>query len=235
MTHLKSKLCARQAEEDFCYHVFLQRHSASWSCIMIVWECSPCLCPCQNLQLSEDVAGATFMAAGSSAPELFTSLIGQFLITLYFTLYFLISVANIVSMNTIHYAQHWLIQMAHNFHHLAMELQSIQMNMFVYHVMLQISIWCQQMSIWIVFHSTSTYRTHWDNRRFHPLKCNCHYSPSHTSLSISGVFITKGDVGVGTIVGSAVFNILVIIGVCGIFAGQVKTCQRLHTFMVLTV
>ncbi|XP_056140427.1 sodium/potassium/calcium exchanger 3 [Lampris incognitus] len=65
----------------------------------------------ENLQLSEDVAGATFMAAGSSAPELFTSLIG--------------------------------------------------------------------------------------------------------------VFITKGDVGVGTIVGSAVFNILVIIGLSGIFAGQV--------------
>uniref|UniRef100_A0A671Q7S5 Sodium/potassium/calcium exchanger 3-like n=1 Tax=Sinocyclocheilus anshuiensis TaxID=1608454 RepID=A0A671Q7S5_9TELE len=66
---------------------------------------------CENLHLSEDVAGATFMAAGSSAPELFTSLIG--------------------------------------------------------------------------------------------------------------VFITKGDLGVGTIVGSAVFNILVIIGVCGIFSGQV--------------
>ncbi|XP_022069391.1 sodium/potassium/calcium exchanger 3-like isoform X1 [Acanthochromis polyacanthus] len=64
----------------------------------------------ENLQLSQDVAGATFMAAGSSAPELFTSLIG--------------------------------------------------------------------------------------------------------------VFITKGDVGVGTIVGSAVFNILVIIGICGIFSGQ---------------
>ncbi|XP_029924067.1 sodium/potassium/calcium exchanger 3 isoform X2 [Myripristis murdjan] len=64
----------------------------------------------ENLQLSEDVAGATFMAAGSSAPELFTSLIG--------------------------------------------------------------------------------------------------------------VFVTKGDVGVGTIVGSAVFNILVIIGLSGIFAGQ---------------
>ncbi|XP_052005813.1 sodium/potassium/calcium exchanger 3 isoform X2 [Xyrauchen texanus] len=64
----------------------------------------------ENLHLSEDVAGATFMAAGSSAPELFTSLIG--------------------------------------------------------------------------------------------------------------VFITKGDLGLGTIVGSAVFNILVIIGVCGIFAGQ---------------
>lgn len=37
----------------------------------------------------------------------------------------------------------------------------------------------------------------------------------------TGVFITKGDVGVGTIVGSAVFNILCIIGVCGFFAGQV--------------
>lgn len=30
----------------------------------------------QRLHLSEDVAGATFMAAGSSAPELFTSVIG---------------------------------------------------------------------------------------------------------------------------------------------------------------
>ncbi|XP_053314792.1 sodium/potassium/calcium exchanger 3 [Spea bombifrons] len=39
--------------------------------------------------------------------------------------------------------------------------------------------------------------------------------------SIIGVFITKGDVGVGTIVGSAVFNILCIIGVCGLFAGHV--------------
>uniref|UniRef100_UPI00398E8611 sodium/potassium/calcium exchanger 3-like n=1 Tax=Pristiophorus japonicus TaxID=55135 RepID=UPI00398E8611 len=65
---------------------------------------------CENLHLSEDVAGATFMAAGSSAPELFTSLIG--------------------------------------------------------------------------------------------------------------VFIAKSDVGVGTIVGSAVFNILCIIGICGLFAGH---------------
>ena len=32
----------------------------------------------EELQLSEDVAGATFMAAGSSAPELFTSVIGKF-------------------------------------------------------------------------------------------------------------------------------------------------------------
>ena len=66
---------------------------------------------CENCNLSEDVAGATFMAAGSSAPELFTAIIG--------------------------------------------------------------------------------------------------------------VFVAKGDVGVGTIVGSAVFNILVIIALCALFAGQV--------------
>ncbi|XP_060943411.1 sodium/potassium/calcium exchanger 3-like [Limanda limanda] len=71
---------------------------------------------CERLQLSEDVAGATFMAAGSSAPELFTSVIG--------------------------------------------------------------------------------------------------------------VFITKGDVGVGTIVGSAVFNILCIIGVCGIFTAKTIHLSR---------
>lgn len=43
-----------------------------------------------------------------------------------------------------------------------------------------------------------------------------------------GVFITKGDVGVGTIVGSAVFNILCIIGVCGFFAGQVPNPPAEH-------
>ena len=32
----------------------------------------------EKLGLSDDVAGATFMAAGSSAPELFTSVIGKY-------------------------------------------------------------------------------------------------------------------------------------------------------------
>lgn len=41
--------------------------------------------------------------------------------------------------------------------------------------------------------------------------------------SVIGVFITKGDIGLGTIVGSAVFNILFIVSVCGIFAGCVLT------------
>lgn len=51
--------------------------------------------------------------------------------------------------------------------------------------------------------------------------CNTLLLSISSCLFISGVFITKGDLGVGTIVGSAVFNILVIIGVCGIFSGQV--------------
>ena len=33
---------------------------------------------CEKCHMSEDVAGATFMSAGSSAPEFFTSLIGMF-------------------------------------------------------------------------------------------------------------------------------------------------------------
>lgn len=33
-----------------------------------------------------------------------------------------------------------------------------------------------------------------------------------------GTFVTKSDLGIGTIVGSAVFNIFGVIAVCGIFA-----------------
>ena len=39
--------------------------------------------------------------------------------------------------------------------------------------------------------------------------------------SFIGVFITKNDIGFGTIVGSAVFNMLFITAVCGLFAGCV--------------
>jgi len=38
--------------------------------------------------------------------------------------------------------------------------------------------------------------------------------------SIIGVFVAKGDVGIGTIVGSAVFNILVIIGLCALLCDK---------------
>ena len=80
-----------------------------------------------KLDLSDDVAGATFMAAGSSAPELFTSVIGK-LFFFFFT------------------------------------------------------------SSWPIY---------------------------------LGVFVAKGDVGIGTIVGSAVFNVLVIIGLCAILCDEV--------------
>lgn len=41
--------------------------------------------------------------------------------------------------------------------------------------------------------------------------------------SIMGVFVSFDDVGIGTIVGSAVFNILFVIGACAIFSGSVLT------------
>nr|XP_033341286.1 sodium/potassium/calcium exchanger 4-like isoform X1 [Megalopta genalis]XP_033341287.1 sodium/potassium/calcium exchanger 4-like isoform X2 [Megalopta genalis] len=40
-------------------------------------------------------------------------------------------------------------------------------------------------------------------------------------INIIGTFVTEGDLGVGTIVGSAVFNILAVPACCGIFANQV--------------
>ncbi|XP_014204794.1 sodium/potassium/calcium exchanger 3-like [Copidosoma floridanum] len=40
-------------------------------------------------------------------------------------------------------------------------------------------------------------------------------------INIIGTFVTEGDLGVGTIVGSAVFNILAVPACCGLFASQV--------------
>lgn len=37
-----------------------------------------------------------------------------------------------------------------------------------------------------------------------------------------GIFVAKGDVGVGTIVGSAVFNIACVIGICGLCVNGVS-------------
>ncbi|KAF8778255.1 Sodium/potassium/calcium exchanger 3 like protein [Argiope bruennichi] len=39
--------------------------------------------------------------------------------------------------------------------------------------------------------------------------------------AILGVLVAKGDVGTGTIVGSAVFNVLFVIGICGYFSGRI--------------
>ncbi|XP_012288243.1 sodium/potassium/calcium exchanger 4 [Orussus abietinus] len=40
-------------------------------------------------------------------------------------------------------------------------------------------------------------------------------------INVVGTFVTEGDLGVGTIVGSAVFNILAVPACCGLFASQV--------------
>ena len=45
-------------------------------------------------------------------------------------------------------------------------------------------------------------------------------------FSFLGVFVTKGDIGVGTILGSAVFNVLFVIGVCGVGAGTVSKVKH---------
>ncbi|KAG8249774.1 hypothetical protein J6590_012080 [Homalodisca vitripennis] len=41
-------------------------------------------------------------------------------------------------------------------------------------------------------------------------------------VNVIGTFITEGDIGVGTIVGSAVFNILAVAACCGIGSGMVS-------------
>lgn len=41
-------------------------------------------------------------------------------------------------------------------------------------------------------------------------------------INCIGTFVTKGDLGVGTVVGSAVFNILAVPACCGLFGGQVN-------------
>ena len=49
--------------------------------------------------------------------------------------------------------------------------------------------------------------------------------------SIIGVFVAKSDVGIGTIVGSAVFNILFVIAACAFAAKEAlryKPCIKLE-------
>ncbi|KAF0987806.1 hypothetical protein HZS_3414, partial [Henneguya salminicola] len=40
-------------------------------------------------------------------------------------------------------------------------------------------------------------------------------------VSMIGVFITKGDIGTSTILGSSVLNILLVVGLCGLAVGAV--------------
>ena len=45
--------------------------------------------------------------------------------------------------------------------------------------------------------------------------------------NVIGTFVTHGDLGVGTIVGSAVFNILAISACCGLAAKEVATSESM--------
>ena len=38
--------------------------------------------------------------------------------------------------------------------------------------------------------------------------------------AILGVIVAKGDVGTGTVVGSAVYNVLFVIAICGLYSGR---------------
>lgn len=41
-------------------------------------------------------------------------------------------------------------------------------------------------------------------------------------ISLVGVFSSQTNIGIGTIVGSSIFNILFVIGLCAIFVNMVK-------------
>lgn len=41
-------------------------------------------------------------------------------------------------------------------------------------------------------------------------------------INCVGTFVTEGDIGLGTIVGSAVFNVLAVTACCGLFANMVR-------------
>lgn len=41
-------------------------------------------------------------------------------------------------------------------------------------------------------------------------------------INLVGTFVTEGDIGVGAVVGSAVFNVLAVPACCGLFAGTVS-------------
>nr|CAI5827521.1 unnamed protein product [Callosobruchus analis] len=49
-------------------------------------------------------------------------------------------------------------------------------------------------------------------------------------INCVGTFVTEGDLGVGTIVGSAVFNILAVPACCGLFANIVSTTKLSYFF-----
>lgn len=48
-----------------------------------------------------------------------------------------------------------------------------------------------------------------------------------------GTFITEGDLGIGTILGSAVFNVLAVPACCGLFSNMVRMLWCLSSYLSL--
>jgi Ca2+/Na+ antiporter len=45
-------------------------------------------------------------------------------------------------------------------------------------------------------------------------------------INCVGTFVTEGDIGVGAVVGSAVFNVLAVPACCGLFANMVRSERK---------
>lgn len=52
-------------------------------------------------------------------------------------------------------------------------------------------------------------------------------------INCVGTFVTEGDLGVGAIVGSAVFNVLAVPACCALFAGKVCILAIKYTSLLL--
>ncbi|OWK08908.1 hypothetical protein Celaphus_00015487, partial [Cervus elaphus hippelaphus] len=76
--------CSAQGRVSWCPQCHPPPDNALYMFYALAIVCDDFFVPslekiCEKLHLSEDVAGATFMAAGSSTPELFASVIGVFI------------------------------------------------------------------------------------------------------------------------------------------------------------
>lgn len=48
-------------------------------------------------------------------------------------------------------------------------------------------------------------------------------------ISLIGIFVNESSAGIGSIVGSAVFNILFVVGICGLFvSGVIKSIEFIN-------
>lgn len=76
---------------------------------------------------------------------------------------------------------------------------------------------CFYITIIIIIHSNS----HSEHKTQATFMAGATSSPE-LFVNVIGTFITEGDIGIGTIVGSAVFNILAVAACCGIGARMVN-------------